>query len=297
MKKSMKRTLVLVTILVIAIPQVALAAWWNPFSWKIFSKVFSRQSTPAQVEQVPGINDEIDVQDKALEIEKLREEIEILKNKAPSINQEKDQRVVLQTTKPSMQENTPHFPVIPVQQTSSATVIKDSSALYDDLLQKYTDFKSFLENERRSLDKNSQYISEREYFKYIDGLLTRTSADLGYLHSIQYWNPRPMNIENVYLAKFNVLKTEYAKESNIYPIELEQDKMRTAKKNVVDYIKNNKQILYQSDIHIKAAALLYIFDQLFNTKYSPDFESKKTQQENIEFANRFLIDRGESITD
>lgn len=292
----MKKGLVLAIFIAFLIPSVASAAWWNPFSWKIFSKFFSTRPIETQVEQVPEADS--DSKNQSLEIEKLKEELETLRTQASESEKRNEQKVVPQATKPPVQENIPKSVVTPVApQTYLAPVVKSGEVLYDELIQKYTVFKSYLESEKRSLNKNSQYISEREYYTRIDDLLNRTSGDLGYLQTVKNWDSIPPNIEYIYLTKFDSLKSEHNREASLYLVELNQDKMRIAKKNVVDYIKENKLILYQIDVHIKAAALLYLFDQLFNTNYSPDFESKKTQQENIEFANRFLIDQGESIID
>ncbi|MDO8569529.1 MAG: hypothetical protein Q7R89_02000 [bacterium] len=52
---NMKKTLVLMVVLIIMIPQVAFAAWWNPFSWSIFSWIFASQ--PAAVIQTLEIDE------------------------------------------------------------------------------------------------------------------------------------------------------------------------------------------------------------------------------------------------
>lgn len=76
--KSIPKTLLLLLITLIIIPQVVFAAWWNPFSWK----VFKHTNTPRV---------EIQKKDPPSEIEKLRSEIEELKKKtsAPTIAQPK----------------------------------------------------------------------------------------------------------------------------------------------------------------------------------------------------------------
>jgi len=67
--KYLLRILLLLMILVLLAPQTSLAAWWNPFTWKIFNKAKAPQ---AEVQKtVP-----------ASEVDKLRSEIEELKKKS-----------------------------------------------------------------------------------------------------------------------------------------------------------------------------------------------------------------------
>lgn len=71
---TFRKTLIVVLVGLIIVPQITFAAWWNPFSWKIFN----RARTP-----------EIEVQKTvpASEVEKLKSEIEELKKKsnAPAV--------------------------------------------------------------------------------------------------------------------------------------------------------------------------------------------------------------------
>src|SRR3989344_2341906 len=67
--KNQKQFLIGVIALAILIPQITFAAWWNPFSWKIFNR--PQQSVP--VVEVP--------------IEKVKKEIEVLKQKIGQYNQ------------------------------------------------------------------------------------------------------------------------------------------------------------------------------------------------------------------
>jgi len=51
MKTGCKQSLVTLALVVLVIPHVALAAWWNPFTWKIF---ISNKAPKTQVQQVPN---------------------------------------------------------------------------------------------------------------------------------------------------------------------------------------------------------------------------------------------------
>lgn len=162
----------------------------------------------------------------------------------------------------------------------------------DELIKKYTDFRDYITSEQSGLKKNSSLYTERNYYSYLGGLLVRINADLGYLWTVKSWKQLPENIEKTYLSKFNVLDTEHRSEANTYAVEREQNELSVAKQTVVDYLETNKFRLYEADIHVNAAEYLYLFDKLFGTNYAKDFELKKTQQETVEFANRFLIDQG-----
>jgi len=72
MKKHLLRISLVVLTSLLIIPQVSLAAWWNPFSWKIFNKA----KTP---------NIEVQKTVPVSEVEKLRIEIEELKKSNASI--------------------------------------------------------------------------------------------------------------------------------------------------------------------------------------------------------------------
>src|SRR3989344_7398262 len=68
MMKPIHKTLFLVLVGLLIVPQVTFAAWWNPFTWN----VFNRAKTP-QVE--------VQKTTQPSEIEKLRTEVEELKKK------------------------------------------------------------------------------------------------------------------------------------------------------------------------------------------------------------------------
>lgn len=274
--------LVLLLVLVVLIPQVAFASWWNPFSWNIFLRIFSPKTEVIRVEtsteNVAGTTGEIS------EIEKLKAEVEELKKQQTSNGQK-----TTPATQTSTKQNIPTTTSIPAPQTPTKTISRDE--MFADIMQKFTDFQSTITNVKGGLKKNSSLYTEKQYFIYIDNLLNGITGSLGYLISIKSWNPRPANIEEIYLFRLNEQKSEYEIKAKQYDVEKLQDEMSIAKSNVVSYIRENKLNLYVASIHIEAARQLYLFDQLFNTKYSQDFESKKTQQETVEFANRFLIDQ------
>src|SRR3989344_7684532 len=66
--KSIHKTLLLVLVGLLIVPQVTFAAWWNPFTWNIFNR--------AKAPQV-----EVQKTAQPSEIEKLRNEVEELKKK------------------------------------------------------------------------------------------------------------------------------------------------------------------------------------------------------------------------
>ncbi|KKU20488.1 MAG: hypothetical protein UX31_C0039G0018 [Candidatus Nomurabacteria bacterium GW2011_GWA1_46_11] len=50
------KTKILVPALLVAIfiPQIVLAAWWNPFSWKVFTRIFTLKEEIVQTTTTTG---------------------------------------------------------------------------------------------------------------------------------------------------------------------------------------------------------------------------------------------------
>ena len=72
--QTIRKILILTLVGLLIAPQITLAAWWNPFTWKVFNRVKSPQ---AEVQKIVPVS----------EIEKLRNEIGELKKKSntPSV--------------------------------------------------------------------------------------------------------------------------------------------------------------------------------------------------------------------
>lgn len=327
----MKKLLPLL-ILALIIPQVALAAWWNPFSWfgndveqtevqqEVKEKLPCSEDDPiglsADCESITTDNpddpldilkDEETVTNKSAwwnpfswnfnrtnkEKEALEEKVKELEEKLDEVesatstsvvNKEKESSTAVTSKATS---NSTLKPVVPVQTQTQNT----ANISVDELITKYTSFRDYVASEKSGLIKNSSLYSERNYYSYLEELLNRISADLGYLSTIKHWKQLPENIEQTYLYKFNKLETEHKSEATTYAVEREQNEISLAKQTAIDYIEINKYQLYETDIHVRAAQVLYLFDKLFSTNYAKEFELKKTQQETLEFANRFLIDQ------
>jgi len=76
--KNQKQLLIGVIALAILIPQITFAAWWNPFTWKIFNRPLKIDS----VVELPKEETNDNVVDQSAEIEKLKKEVEELKRKS-----------------------------------------------------------------------------------------------------------------------------------------------------------------------------------------------------------------------
>ena len=70
----MKKYILILFLVILIIPSIALASWWNPFSWKIFNKK-TQISVVAPI--IQNTSDE--------EIQKLKQEIEDLKKQKTNI--------------------------------------------------------------------------------------------------------------------------------------------------------------------------------------------------------------------
>lgn len=89
MKKYYKFFIILLVVSFI-VPQIALASWWNPFSWNIWNKIFYRKAE-TKIERIistPTVQNtnEQKTNDQSSEIEKLKKEVEELKTKSTSDN-------------------------------------------------------------------------------------------------------------------------------------------------------------------------------------------------------------------
>lgn len=82
----MKKYIIVLFLITFIIPSVALASWWNPFTWKIFHKpvepkieqpIVTSSTTNTVTEESPKV-------DQSAEIEKLKKEVEGLKKKTNS---------------------------------------------------------------------------------------------------------------------------------------------------------------------------------------------------------------------
>src|SRR3990167_1320893 len=86
------KTLILILVITLIVPQVVSAAWWNPFSWRIFTKIFTPKTEIIQVATSTDSN---------AEIERLRAEVEELKKQeADSATKNEIGTPVIQPSKP-----------------------------------------------------------------------------------------------------------------------------------------------------------------------------------------------------
>jgi len=222
---------VFVLLLAITVPQVAFASWWNPLSWKVFSRIFSPNVETVQevvpTENVASSTDEVS------EIEKLKAELEELKSQKNDSGSPKTAPTTQTTTK----QNTPAVNSTPAPQTTTKTMSRDE--MFADVMQKYTNFQSTITNKKGGLKKNSSSLIERNYYVYLDGLLNKIYSDLGYLESIKNWNSRPL-VEETYLTKYKNLKSDYDTQSRSYSAD----------------INNEQQTNYYTDAMIRLNAII-----------------------------------------
>jgi len=171
-------------LLVILIPQVTLAAWWNPFSWKMFKR------TDIQVQVL---------ENRIKELEKASTTTSSTDNKSIDISREKSS--IKQT------EKTPN--IVSVQNKGVVMTLSE-------LIQKYQDFQSIVESEKKSTRKISSIQAERQHYLYLEKLLVSVNADLGYLLQVNGWSTKPVNIIGIYTSKFNELNTDFLLKKKSY---------------------------------------------------------------------------------
>ena len=240
MVNVMKR-LIPLFLVVFLIPQVALAAWWNPFSWGIFKKI----DPQTQV-----------LEDRVKELEKKLEEVSATPIKSQQAEEKENQANVQEALR--------------AKAAQDALIIKQKA------------------EEQRKIEEQKK-VEEQARINALKN--TPQAVPTGAtLCNGKYYSSCPMD---TYLScPLNGGAAICRKTPPSSATEI-----ATAKREVVNYIIDYKYQLYLTDIHITAAALIDIYDNLSNTKYGDKFKSTKTQQEAVEFANGFLIDVGEKITD
>ncbi len=275
----MKKLLPTLLLVGFIIPNIVLAAWWKPTNWfSGWSFLHRKNEDKTQV-----------LENRILELERKLNETQTATTSTAAVKETENQKVIQTIDKKSTVS--PQMIINTESKTAEVKANFVQKISIEDLIIKYTSFQKDIVLVKKQTDQFSKLSTEVAYYKYISSLLNSINADLGYLGSVKYYSKIPPDIETTYTNKFNSLQNDYKIEANRYSVERNQNELDSAKSEVVTYIKNNKQTLYMNEVHIQAAALLYIFDQLAGTKYAIDFESKKTQQETIEFANRFLIDQ------
>lgn len=285
---------ILILLFAITIPQVASASWWNPFSWKVFSRFFEPKVEKVEkVEQVAtSTENTASTTNQVTEIEQLRAELEELKKN------QTNQKSTTQTTKISPKQNTSSATPISSPQTPVKTISRDE--MFADVMQKYTNFMSSVANERDGLSKTSPLTSEIEYLSYLNNLLKTINADLGYLVNIKNWNPRPV-IEEIYLSKFNKLKREYDVEVKRYITAREKDLVdreiarQKAAEEDARYTALEKQNIIQS-IKIKIAEMDQLRTQIETLSASSLVnilnEAKKLDGDNLFYTFKFVCGAG-----
>ncbi len=83
--KNLKRVLFSFLIVIILIPQITFASWWNPFSWKIFNHKVDQSPSISLINENKELNYIQSADNSSEEIEKLKKQIEDLQNKQTDI--------------------------------------------------------------------------------------------------------------------------------------------------------------------------------------------------------------------
>ncbi|MFZ2621109.1 MAG: hypothetical protein WAX85_01265 [Minisyncoccia bacterium] len=116
----MKKYLFVSLVIILIIPSVTFAAWWNPFTWSIFQrapKVEVQKTEQVSTTTAPKDNSEIDA---------LKQEIADLKNQ---VNQPKPEtKKVTTTTKPPVTTKVAETPKVTVTPTVSVSVSKNPAS-------------------------------------------------------------------------------------------------------------------------------------------------------------------------
>jgi hypothetical protein len=245
-----KFLLILLTITLL--PQVAFAAWWNPLSWKIIKKTDSKT--------------------------------QILENRVKELEQKLEAGSTTNSVK-ATKENTNSVKNNPVVTPQTASKLSDTSVTqaqksedgsYDELISKYSEFRSTIINAKSLTIKNSYLQTERNYYSYLDQLQTRVNSDISYLTSVKYYNPRPSGIVEIYSTKYTQLNDEYRERNRAYATDLREEELqRPAKeKQAEEEIQNKAQEEAGSRASAKAIKLKAVNKKIvdLNSKYAKDMK-------------------------
>jgi hypothetical protein len=269
--KFMKRRSLLFLSILLLTPNLALASWWNPGTWKIFNK---RTDTTTLENR----------------IKELEQKLEAASTSTPVVP--KPEKPIQTPAKKA--EAKPVNKVVPTPIPSVVTqppVTVDYEGIFKNLLTDYSAFRAQVVKDIDSVDKNSGLTADTGHLKYLRELRNNLAEDIDDLKNfIKQKNQSADTVES-FTSRLKQAQAVYKTSTSNYLADRQEEGVWTTKRKAIDYIKDHKTTLHQPAVHIEAARLLYIFDKFAHTKYSPDFETKKTQQETIEFANRFLIDQ------
>jgi hypothetical protein len=237
---------ILILLFIFTIPQVVSAAWWNPLSWKVFSK----KQIPPKVEMINtstttnsnNISNTATTTNQSAEIEKLQAENEALKkaqniNTIPKIN-------TTQIIKTSTTQIT----------TPPNTTLKDYESVYQNLTVNYTSLRRIIINDNNVVNESNGFNDVgANYTKYLSTLLATVSSDIDELNKLRNITPKPSTTIDNYTSKYNRLINEYTSNKTEYKSYLVQQSISSANEEVKNTILEKQN--YVKNINIKIAEM------------------------------------------
>lgn len=192
---------ILILLAVIMVPQVASAAWWNPFSWKIFH----RTDTKTQI-----------LENRVKELEKKLENVAT--STADSIQTKKSGAIKTETEEPNKITINPQKQTTPTPATTNYNFSQGLVDLFNKRAELYDNFYKLNQSIIEYIDKNiSSLTSTRNKMKaYRDGLLSSGSVDTSILDTFVEAYDADIEATNSYKNVF-LLYNRYAQSmSNIH---------------------------------------------------------------------------------
>lgn len=275
----MKRILFALALLFL-IPQVTLAAWWNPFSWRIFTPSTRNNQTTQELEK---------------KIQELEKQVTVGQIKNDKVRAENTSKPDLKPKK-SVELKTNKANI----QTPDAATPKsfDISNPPVDTEQAYADINLGYSNLRRELAEEYKNTGGAEDLEYRSYLLEKNNAvndNLAALADYKKVTPKLITVLNDFSKRLAALDGSFKAVKSERLRQKQTKEEQQTRNTTINYIKTNKSSLYLPAIHVQVAALLDTFDRQYGTQYVAKFKTTKTQIETIEFANSFLLDMGETI--
>jgi hypothetical protein len=175
-----------VILLLILIPQIADAAWWQPNTWRFFNRQEKTITTP-----------------QAAEIEILKREIEVLKKQ----NQAASPKTQIQTSEAR----------ITVQKTQSADNSNQGELRYKTILDKYTALKELAKRDTEIIRENASLTTiQSRRIEYIEELIDNLNIDIDELNSVKSIFPKPVTVLDLYAPKIARIVEDYNYKKRVY---------------------------------------------------------------------------------
>jgi hypothetical protein len=270
------KTPLTILFIVLVVPQVALAAWWNPFSW--FGNWGFKLKTDSKTEilekKIKELESVIQNDNKNIEPDGVgdKKTSNTETTKAQNIKKDESPLSVEVLTK--------------ISSSTSKSLVYNTNV--DDINKEYlrlqSEYNILLRKVRDKIDSNINYSNRKEPFSlYIESLHSILQSDISEIDKYANLNEKPRDVVLNYLNKIANYNSEFLIQTKNYDL-------NSIKMGTINYVYDN---LYNiSSIHVQTEIykLFFIYDKVFSTKWAQDFNAAITVQQKNEIINAFILE-------